>query len=121
LFLDDVDETNDGFDVGVPFVTDFKYCLIKFRDFGTSLQYNHGEYDFIRTGLTNGIANGITRNKDPKFYDVNFNKLNISDDPEGGAYQKGSIDYIIPTDVLGNTRTSNPPDLGAYQSAAFPE
>lgn len=121
LFLDDVDQTNDESDVGVPFVTDFKYCLIKFRDLGTSLQYNHPEYNFIRNSMTNGVANGVTRNKDPKFYDVNFNKLNISDDIEGGAYQKGSIDYIIPTDVLGHDRTSNPPDLGAYQSAPFPE
>lgn len=115
FYLDDV---KDG---ATAFEYDLKYCLFKFRDFGTSLQYNHPEYDFIRNGETNGITNGNTRNKDPKFYDVNFNKLNISDDSEGGAYQKGSIDYIIPTDVLGHTRTSNPPDLGAYQSAAFPE
>jgi len=96
---------------------DLKYCLFKFRDSGTSLENGHPEYDFIRD--ENTVGN--TRNKDPKFFNTNRNKLNISDDPDGGAYQKGSLVYIIPTDVLGHTRTSNPPDLGAYQSAAFPE
>ncbi|WP_309641375.1 hypothetical protein [Flavobacterium sp.] len=115
FFLDDI---KDGV---TAFNHDLRYCLFKFRDSGTSLQNGHEEYNFIRTGLTEGVANGNTRNKDPKFFDVNFNKLNISDDPQGGAYQKGSIDYIIASDVLGHTRTSNPPDLGAYQSAAFPE
>lgn len=110
FFLDDIE---DGTTL---FQHDLRYCLFKFRDSGTSLQFNHPEYDFIRNG-----ENGNTRNKNPEFFDVNLNKLNISDDPEGGAYQKGSIDYIVATDVLGHPRTSNPPDLGAYQSAAFPE
>jgi hypothetical protein len=47
--------------------------------------------------------------------------LNISDDPEGGAFQKGSLAYLVPLDVLGLPRTSNPPDMGAYQSAPLPE
>lgn len=114
FFLDDLED-------GTLFNHDLRYCLFKFRDAGTSLQFNHPEYDFIRTGLTEGVTNGNTRNKDPKFFDANLNKLNIDDDPEGGAYQKGSIDYLVSADVLGHPRTSNPPDLGAYQSAAFPE
>ena len=93
----------------------FDHCLVKFRDAGTSLAGKE-EYISIREQ-----QNGNIKNKDPKFFNTNLNKLNISDDATGGAYQKGSIDYIIATDVLGHTRTSNPPDLGAYQSAAFPE
>ncbi|WP_298225139.1 hypothetical protein [Flavobacterium sp.] len=115
FFLDKFDDSESP--VQFPFRYELKYCLFKFRDAGTSLQYNHPEYDFIREDNTLGN----TRNKDPKFFDANRNKLNISDDPEGGAYQKGSLLYIIPNDVLGHLRTSNPPDLGAYQSAAFPE
>ncbi len=110
LYLDDIDST------GVAFNYDFQNCLIKFRDNGTSLQYNHPEYDFIRNQ-----TNGNIKNQDPKFYDVNANKLNISDDPSGGAFQKGSLSFLVPLDILGHPRTSNPPDMGAYQSAAFPE
>ncbi len=111
FFMDDI---NDG----TPFVKDLRYCLFKFRDAGTSLSGKEA-YDFIRDGET--LGNGNLRNKNPNFFDANLNKLNISEDPDGGAFQKGSIDYIIAADVLGHPRTSNPPDLGAYQSAAFPE
>jgi hypothetical protein len=114
FFLDKFDDSNSP--VQFPFNYELKYCLFKFRDAGTSLN-GREEYNFIREGN----LHGNTRNKDPKFFDTNRNKLNISDDPDGGAFQKGSIDYIITADVLGHPRTSNPPDLGAYQSAAFPE
>ena len=109
-----MDDINDG----TPFVKDLRYCLFKFRDAGTSLSGKEA-YDFIRDGET--LGNGNLRNKNPNFFDANLNNLNISEDPDGGAFQKGSIDYIIAADVLGHPRTSNPPDLGAYQSVAFPE
>ena len=107
LFLDKLnDET-------IPFVFDVKYCLIKFRDSGTSLA---GKliYDFIRDQREGNI-----KNKEPKFFDVNFNKLNIDD--TSAAFTKGDAAYLVPVDILGQQRTSNPPDMGAYQSAAFPE
>jgi hypothetical protein len=114
VFLDDVDRSNNADeDLGTLFKFDFKYCLIKFRDQGTSLA-NKWEYKFIRNQLEGNI-----KNQDPKFFDPNRNKLNIDDSSE--AYTNGSITYLIPTDILGNTRTSNPPDMGAYQSAPFPE
>jgi hypothetical protein len=113
VFLDDIDfENND-----VAFNYDFQNCLIKFRDYGTSIENNQA-YNFIRNE-NNPFGN--IKNKDPKFYDVNANKLNISDDPSGGAFQKGSLSFLVPLDILGNPRTSNPPDMGAYQSAPFPE
>jgi hypothetical protein len=111
FFMDDLGD-------GTPFIKDLKYCLFKFRDAGTALSGKEA-YDFIRDGAI--LGNGNLRNKNPNFLDANLNKLNISNDTNGGAFQKGSLDYIIASDVLGHPRTSNPPDLGAYQSAAFPE
>ena len=107
-----LDKINDD---AIPFFFDVQYCLLKFRDSGTSLA-GKPIYDFIRNQLYGNI-----KNKDPKFFDANLNKLNISNDPDGGAFQKGLLTYLVPLDVLGLPRTSNPPDLGAYQSAPFPE
>lgn len=116
IVLDDVDRTNTaGVDEGVPFVFDIKNCLVKFRDQGTSLA-NKWEY----AGIRNPTAeNGNIKNQDPVFFDANANKLNIA--PDSPASGKGSIAYLVPLDVLGKPRTSVPPDLGAYQSAEFPE
>ena len=91
---------------------DFKYNLIKFNDSGTTIA-NNKDYDFIRNQ-----TDGNIKNKNPNFFDININKLNIDD--TSGAFQKGSATYLVPTDVNGNIRTSNPPDMGAYQSAPFP-
>lgn len=110
LYLDDIDLNNND----VAFNYDFQNCLIKFRDSGTSLQNNHPEYDFIRNQ-----TGGNIKNQDPKFYDANANKLNIDD--SSAAFQKGSLSFLVPIDILGRPRTSNPPDMGAYQSFAFPE
>ncbi|MBK8600009.1 MAG: hypothetical protein IPN80_05125 [Flavobacterium sp.] len=109
LFLDKIN------DDAIPFLFDVKYCLIKFRDSGTSLASNP-LYGFIRTPTA---ENGNIKNKDPKFFDVNFNKLNIDD--TSAAFTKGSENYLVTLDILGQQRTSNPPDMGAYQSAPFPE
>lgn len=107
LFLDKInDET-------IPFSVDMQNCLVKFRDSGTSLS-GKPIYNFIRNQ-----ENGNIKNKDPKFFDANANKLNIDDTSE--AFTKGSLSFLVPLDILGNVRTSNPPDMGAYQSAPFPE
>lgn len=95
------------------FTFEFNHCLIKFNDSNTSLA-NKPIYDFIRNQ-----QNGNLKNQDPRFLNANQNKLNI--DNTSGAYQKGSMNYLVPIDILGNTRTSNPPDIGAYQSAPFPK
>jgi hypothetical protein len=47
-----------------------------------------------------------------------LNRLNI--DETSGAFAKGNSAYLIPLDILGNTRTT-PPDLGAYQNKPFPK
>jgi hypothetical protein len=46
-----------------------------------------------------------------------LNRLNI--DETSGAFAK-EMTYLIPLDILGNTR-STPPDLGAYQNKSFPK
>ncbi|MGQ7947115.1 hypothetical protein [Flavobacterium sp. WC2509] len=62
--------------------------------------------------------NSIILNKDPKFFNPNINNFNI--DNTSSAFAKGNSAYLIPLDILGNTRTL-PPDLGAYQNKAFPK
>jgi hypothetical protein len=44
-----------------------------------------------------------------------LNRLNI--DETSGAFKR-KFTYLIPLDILGNTR-STPPDLGAYQNKSF--
>jgi len=102
LLLDKVDDKLFQFDL--------KNCLVKFRDEGTALVTNT-LYDVIRETNTNG--NLI--NKDPKFQNANANKLNIeADSPAASA----GGNFGVTVDVNGKTRTSF--DIGAYQSAPFP-
>lgn len=104
LFLDKVNSAT--------FNSSFENCLVKFNDAGTGIA-NNEIYNFIRNQESGNI-----KNKDPKFYKENQNKLNI--DKTSSAFQKGNTLYLITTDILGITR-SEIPDIGAYQSAAFPK
>ena len=104
LFLDKVDSAS--------FNSSFENCLIKFNDRGTGIA-NDEIYNFIRNQESGNI-----KNKEPKFYNVDQNKLNI--DETSSAFEKGNAKYRITTDILGITR-SLIPDIGAYQSAAFPK
>lgn len=92
------------------FVYQFNNCLIKYDASTTNSSYQF-QTDPIH-------YNGIILNQNPKFYNTNQNKLNI--DATSGAFAKGNTSFIIPLDIIGNTRTS-PPDLGAYQSMPFPK
>lgn len=97
---------------GATFDYQFNNCLIKFNN--TSNQYtNHPEYQF---NSDPAHYNGIIQNKDPKFLKIAENKLNI--DETSAAFAKGNTSYLVPLDILGNTRTL-PPDLGAYQNKPF--
>jgi len=104
LFLDAIES--------VAFNYLFENCLIKFNDFGTGIE-KEVLYDFIRKEETGNI-----KNKEPKFYNLNLNRLNI--DETSAAFQKGNPDYRLAKDIIGLTRTPIP-DIGAYQSAPFPE
>ena len=92
----------------------FNNCLIKFDNTSSKFATNP-DYQFLTDPAH---YNGIILNKDPKFFKIAQNKLNI--DPTSSAFAKGNSAYLIPLDVLGKTRTS-PPDLGAYQSMEFPK
>lgn len=92
-----------------PFVYQLNNCLLKF---GTT---TNADYQF-KTDTEH--YNNIILNENPKYYNVSRNQLNI--DKTSSAFAKGNPAYIIPTDILGITRTS-PPDLGAYQSKDFPK
>ena len=88
----------------------FNNCLLKFDSSTTNSTYQFA---------TDPVHyNGIILNQSPKFFNINFNKLNINE--TSSAFAKGSSAYLIPLDILGNTRTT-PPDLGAYQSMPFPK
>lgn len=99
---------------GAAFEYQFNNCLIKF-DNSTNKYENHPEYQFAKDPIH---YNAIIQNKNPNFYKITKNKLNIDD--SSAALGKGNSTYLVPLDILGNTRTL-PPDLGAYQSKNFPK
>jgi hypothetical protein len=95
---------------GAAFEYQFNNCLIKMdsKSVATNPLYQ----------FTNDAThyNGIILNQDPKFQSVVKNKLNI--DGTSAAVAKGNLNYLIPLDISGTTRTF-PPDLGAYQNKPF--
>ncbi|MEP6804026.1 MAG: hypothetical protein ABI892_05860 [Flavobacterium sp.] len=93
-----------------PFVYQLNNCLLRFSSSSTNPDYQ------FKTDAAH--YNQIILNENPKFFNISQNKLNI--DNNSAAFAKGNQAYIIPIDIIGKTRTS-PPDLGAYQSAAFPK
>ena len=101
---------------GATFQYQFNNCLIKFNDIRAG-EANYALYDFIRNEESGNIKSKES-SKDPKFFKVLENKLNI--DATSAAFAKGNAAYLIPLDIIGNTRTT-PPDLGAYQNKPFPK
>jgi hypothetical protein len=99
---------------GATFEYKFNNCLIKFEN--TSNQYTNDPLYQFTTDATHYSA--IIQNKDPKFFKIAENKLNI--DETSAAFAKGNSTFLIPVDIIGNTRTL-PPDLGAYQNKPFPK
>ncbi|TDE53097.1 hypothetical protein [Flavobacterium sp. GT3P67] len=99
---------------GAAFEYQFNNCLLKFDNVSNQFTTNPN-YQF-NTDPTH--YNVIILNKAPKFLNVSQNKFNI--DETSAAFAKGNTAYLIPLDILGNTRTL-PPDLGAYQNKVFPK
>lgn len=90
----------------------FNNCLIKFDNVNPKFT-NDPLYQFDKDALH---FNNIILNKDPKFFKASKDLLNI--DETSAALAKGNAAYLIPLDIIGNTRTL-PPDLGAYQNKTF--
>lgn len=103
-------EFNLSKNASVAFVYQLNNCLLKFSSSSTNPDYQ------FKTDAVH--YNQIILNENPKFYNVNQNKFNINN--TSPAFAKGNQAYIIPLDIIGANRTS-PPDLGAYQNAAFPK
>lgn len=99
---------------GATFEYQFNNCLIKFNN--TSNEYTNDPLYQFNTDPTH--YNVIIQDKDPKFFKISTNKLNIDD--TSAAFAKGNSAFLVPLDVKGNTRTL-PPDLGAYQNKPFPK
>ena len=99
---------------GAAFEYQFNNCLIKFDNVSNQFTTN-ADYQF---NTDSAHYNAILLNKDPKFFNTSQNKFNI--DATSAAFAKGNSAYLIPLDILGNTR-SLPPDLGAYQNNVFPK
>jgi hypothetical protein len=97
---------------GATFNYQFNNCLIKFDNLSARFATNP-DYQFTTDAIH---YNAIILNKDPKFYKISDNKLNI--DENSAAFAKGNSVFLIPLDILGRERTL-PPDLGAYQNQAF--
>lgn len=97
---------------GATFEYQFNNCLIKFENTSNTFT-NDPLYQFNTDPVH---YNAIIQNKDPKFFKIAQNKLNI--DETSGAFAKGNTAYLVPLDILENTRTL-PPDLGAYQNKPF--
>jgi len=99
---------------GAIFNYQFNNCLIKFDNSSARFATNP-DYQFTTDPVH---YNAIILNKDPKFFKIVDNKLNIDD--TSAAFAKGNSAFLIPLDILGKTRTL-PPDLGAYHNQAFPK
>jgi hypothetical protein len=99
---------------GAAFQYQFNNCLLKFDNVSNQFTTNP-DYQF---NTDTAHYNAIILNKDPKFFKISLNKFNIDD--TSAAYTKGNSAYLIPLDIMGNTRTL-PPDLGAYQNKPFPK
>ena len=99
---------------GAAFEYQFNNCWIKFDNVSNQFTPN-ADYQF---NTDSAHYNAILLNKDPKFFNTSQNKFNI--DATSAAFAKGNSAYLIPLDILGNTR-SLPPDLGAYQNNVFPK
>ncbi len=106
-FIADKADTDEAFNFTL------RNVLLRFNSSSPDIA-THPLYQF-----TDGVHYvNVIRNQNPRFYDIQRNKLNI--DEESPAYQQGDAAYMVPLDITGATRIT-PPDMGAYKAAAFPE
>lgn len=97
----------------------FNNCLIKFSDFSNQFKTNPLYQFDTDTEHYNScyIAKNSTQFA-PQFLNPKKNMLNIGTESE--AIGKANPAYLVPFDILGNSRATKP-DLGAYVNQEFPE
>lgn len=76
------------------------------------------DFNLIKGENPNGATN--TLDEDPLFVNSGFGKNDLRLFLESPAQNAGSNSYIIPTDILGQARSTNP-TLGAYEILIDPE
>ncbi|WP_109299242.1 hypothetical protein [Aquimarina sp. AU474] len=96
---------------GTAFNYNFKNCLIRFNDFNNQFT-DDPLYDFSNTSLYEDII----LNEDPDFKDPFENMLNIGDN---SAANGQASTPTFGADILGVTRSTTAPDIGAYESIVF--
>lgn len=91
----------------------FSKCQIRFNNSNNQFT-NNPDYAFI-----NNTAE-ILKNGNPKFFDIDNNKLIIGDDSDAKGF---GDDLGINLDIIGTTRQVNggKVDIGAYQHIVFPD
>ncbi len=98
-------------DNGTGFSYNISYCLVRFNDTNNQFTSNPLYADFL-SETTNLRSNSQTAN-DPKFKNTSKNNLRILNN--SAAIGKGNPAFLVPVDADGKTRTTTPPDLGAYE------
>jgi hypothetical protein len=101
-------------DTAAAFEYRFDHCFVRFSSSeleGTPL------YDF-NNALGENRYPGLIKNKNPKFWDVSKNKLNIDETSEAIGLADPTFAALVPFDILNVPRTV--PDIGAYQNAIEP-
>lgn len=110
----------------VTFTCKFNSCLIKMVDFSNQLKknplYPFDANDPSRVTYTNCLTPKSSVENKPDFQDPRNNKLNLGD-TEGGPNGSANptVSATVPNDITGALRSMSAPDMGAYESKAFPE
>lgn len=105
FFLDKVDEANFNFNVS--------HSMLRFNTTSSSI-LNNPLFDFENTSLyQNIILNG-----NPHFKNPSLNELIIGQDSDAINKASSTGATLVPFDILGVNRTTNP-DIGAYQHITF--
>jgi len=100
---------------GSTFNYNFKNSLIRFDDYNNSFS-EISEYNF------DDLAHyqNMIINQDPDFKEPYQNMLFVGDDTAGKNNADGAAANLVPLDIIGTSRTTNP-DIGAYQHIIFNE
>ncbi|ALM50292.1 hypothetical protein AMR72_16215 [Flavobacterium psychrophilum] len=104
----------------------FNNCLIKMVDFSNQLRnnplYPRAANNPELVAYNNCLTPASSVEDRPDFQDARNSKLNLGEatgGPNGSA--DPTIAATVPNDITGALRNTSAPDMGAYESKAFPE